>query len=88
MAGLKFAVTNEHTNNHNQKVGLCGPWGILSRVTNVLCEDGKRRTAFVTTMEPNDAWSIDARVNIGKKAPLGRLYCSDDGEYRFKAYSA
>ena len=87
MASLKYYVATEHTNNHGQKIGLTGGmFSVLSRVTNVLCDDGKRRTAFVNTMQPNDAWSIDARVNIGKTSPLGRLYLNSDGEYLFHAY--
>jgi hypothetical protein len=87
MAGIKYHVTKEVANNHNQMVGLSGPWGILSRVTNVLCSDGKRRTAFVHTLEPNGYDSIDARVNIGRTSKLGRLYVDSNGEYRLTIYA-
>lgn len=88
MAGLKYRIGDEYTNAHNQTIGLTGGmFSVLSRVTNVLCDDGKRRTAFVHTMQPNDAWSIDARVNIGKTSSLGRLYLNSDGEYLFRAYT-
>ena len=87
MAGIKYQITKEFANKHNQMVGVSGPWGVLSRVTKVLCSDGERRTAFVQTLEPNGYNSIDARINIGRTSKLGRLYVDDNGEYRFTIYA-
>ena len=87
MASLKYLVATEHTNDHGQIIGMTGGWfSTLARVKNVLCEDGKRRTAYVTTQEPSTYWTIEARINIGKKSVRGYLHCTDEGEYLFHAY--
>ena len=88
MASLKYYVGEERTNQHGQVIGMTGGmFSCLSRVTNVLCEDGKRRTAYVTTLEPSSYWTITARINIGKKSVRGFLHCTDEGEYMFQAYT-
>lgn len=79
MASLKFRVDAEETNEHGQTIGrtvwMGGP--SLARVKGAVCDDGTRRTAYVTG-EPDTFFSIPARVNIGKRSVSGWLGCEDN----------
>jgi hypothetical protein len=83
MASLKFRVDAEEENEHGQTIGrthwIGGP--SLARVKGAVCDDGQRRTAYVTG-EPDTFFSIPARVNVGKRSVSGWLGC-EDNLYRF-----
>jgi len=83
MASLKFRVDAEEVNEHGQTVGhthwMGGP--TLARIIGAVCDDGKRRTAYVTG-EPDTFFSLPARVNVGKRSISGWLGV-DDGLWRF-----
>ena len=79
MASLKFRVDTEEINTHGQTIGttlwIGGP--SLARIKGAVCEDGSRRTAYITS-EPDTYFSIPARVNIGKASIKGFLVCEDE----------
>ena len=83
MASLKFRVDAEEVNEHGQTLGyahwLGGP--TLARVKGAVCDDGMRRTAYITG-EADTWFSLPARVNVGKRSVKGWLGC-DDGLWRF-----
>lgn len=70
-----------------QSKAIFGGWGYsrLVKVVGALCEDGVRRTAFVTG-EPDTFFSVPARVSAKGKTVSGFLTCDSDGDYRFIAY--
>lgn len=83
MASLKFRVDTEETNIYDQTIGRTVWMGgrTLARVKGAICDDGQRRTAYVTG-EPDTWFSVPARVNVGKRSVTGWLGC-EDGLYRF-----
>jgi len=62
----------------------------LDKIEHTLCEDGKRRTAFITG-EPDTVFSVPARVNYkGKQIRgfiTGRENENGEQDYEFIAYS-
>lgn len=88
MASLKYRVDREETNEHGQVLGFTEWMGgpTLARVKNVVCHDGKQRTAYVTG-EPLTYFSLPARVNIGKTSVNGSLAALDKGLYTFHPFA-
>lgn len=67
-----------------------GPWQILVKVKNCLCEDGKRRVA-VPVGQPDTMFSQPARIKAFGKTVTGfiTVFANENGEtdYKFTAYS-
>ncbi len=85
MASLKYRVDSEETNEHGQVIGRTHWMGgrTLARITGAVCNDGTRRTAYITG-EPDTFFSVPARVNVGKQSVKGWLGC-EDGLWQFHA---
>lgn len=65
---------------------LCrGMWQIPYKAINVLCSDGKRRTAKITS-EFDTFYSIPASVQVKGKTVAGFIMSKDDGDIVFAAY--
>lgn len=47
-----------------------GPWQVPVKVIGALCEDGRRRTAYITA-EADTYFSIPARVSVKGKTVTG-----------------
>jgi hypothetical protein len=79
MAGLKFRVDREETNDHGQVIGFTEWMGgpSLARIKNTVCEDGSLRTAYILS-EPDTFFSIPARVNVGQRSVTGFVTVEDD----------
>lgn len=86
-------VTEKGTSVHVQELKIqvriyswaYGGFQLLLEVTNVICEDGKQRTAFITGRS-DTIWTTPAKVNVGKKTVSGFITC-DDGIYTFQTNS-
>lgn len=62
--------------NGSESVLTAGAWARLIKVLNCECEDGSRRTAFVTG-EADTFFSIPAYVNAGGRKVYGFLTATD-----------
>jgi len=68
------------------KVEYRGPWQQPFRATNVLCSDGKRRSAF-RLRTPDTFFSMPASIKIKGKTVSGYLTKSSDGtDVEFHSY--
>jgi len=64
-----------------------GPWQQFVKVTNAICQDGRRRTAHSASVDgvADTFFSIPAFVYVGSKRVYGYVTSGDDG-YEFRAY--
>lgn len=63
-----------------------GPWQIPYKATDVLCSDGRYRTAR-TAGQADTFFSLPARVSVRGKTVSGFLHHNSAGVLRFTAYS-
>ena len=69
--GVKPAhLTSEYRRPIVHYVNYWGPYRVPYKITNVLCPDGRYRTAR-TAIEPVTLWSIPARVSVKGKTVSG-----------------
>lgn len=61
-----------------------GPWASLAKVANCPCEDGRRRTVYVTG-QPDTFFSAPAQTRVKGKTVTGYLTTIHDGGYEFRA---
>ncbi len=73
------------TNEFNQTMTQDNMWGLIYKITNVLCSDGKRRVVRMTTGHADTFSSIPGYTRVGKKAVSGFVTSGDSG-YEFVAY--
>lgn len=66
------------------KIHTYGPWQLPYKVTEALCSDGVRRTAWITA-EPDTFFSIPARVKVKGKTVSGYVTgMVTDGQYDYE----
>ena len=75
------------TNEHGQVMTQDNMWGLIYKITNVHCSDGKRRTVRMTTGTADTFFSIPGYVRVNKKAVSGFVTRSEEKGYEFTAYS-
>lgn len=62
-----------------------GPWQIPYKAINVLCSDGRRRTARITA-DADTFFSIPASVQVKGKTVSGSISSDYDGDITFTAF--